>query len=206
MRNHSPASERNKAPIFNKLKNILESAESVLEIGSGSGQHCLHATARFPKLHWQCTDTQQYLSALAENLTEFGTSTLPPPLQIDVSENDWLNGQVNKQYDIVFCANTLHIMSEKNIGDFFIGLDFVVHTSSQLIIYGPFRERGAYRSEGDAQFDLTLRARGTGSGIRNREWIDKLSLEKQFLPQERWELPANNLLLVYSRAPLQSRT
>ncbi len=60
----SPAAERNKAPIFEQLKNFLPESGTVLEIGSRHGQHCqyfgeqIYSTDLKTKIQckWQPTD------------------------------------------------------------------------------------------------------------------------------------------------------
>ena len=56
----SPACARNCEPIAKVLVFLLQRTETVLEIGSGTGQHAVYFGARLPHLVWQTSD-------LAEN-------------------------------------------------------------------------------------------------------------------------------------------
>ena len=52
----SPAAERNKAPILERLQAILPAQGTALEIASGTGQHAVWFAAGLPGWHWQPTD------------------------------------------------------------------------------------------------------------------------------------------------------
>ena len=52
----SPSCERNRDPILEVLHNYFAEVRSVLEIGSGTGQHAVHFARAMPWLRWQCSD------------------------------------------------------------------------------------------------------------------------------------------------------
>ena len=56
MKQHAPATTRNREPIREVLANALPSAGTVLEIASGSGEHAVAFARAFPALTWQPTD------------------------------------------------------------------------------------------------------------------------------------------------------
>ena len=51
-RRHSPAAERNRAPILAELQRLLPRTGSMLEIASGTGQHAAHFAAALPGWRW----------------------------------------------------------------------------------------------------------------------------------------------------------
>ena len=57
---HAAASERNRQPILEVIDFEFRDCESVLEIGSGTGQHAVYFAEAMPHLTWQTSD-------LAEN-------------------------------------------------------------------------------------------------------------------------------------------
>lgn len=57
----SQACENNKQPILAQLKPVLANAKTVLEIGSGTGQHSVYFAQQLPHLQW-------YSSAATERL------------------------------------------------------------------------------------------------------------------------------------------
>ncbi|NWN13568.1 DUF938 domain-containing protein, partial [Escherichia coli] len=66
MRRHAPATERNRDPIAAVLAEELPVSGLVLEVASGSGEHCAYFAARFPGLAWQPSDPDaQALASIA---------------------------------------------------------------------------------------------------------------------------------------------
>ena len=102
----SDACERNKGPILEVVRCAFASSHSVLEIGSGTGQHAVHFAAALAHLSWQPTELSEQLDALAERIRLEGTPNLRAPIALEVREQPWPVPSA----DAVFSANTLHIM------------------------------------------------------------------------------------------------
>jgi len=64
----SPSAAQNAAPIFDQLLPRLAPGSRVFEIGSGTGQHAVHACTRRADLVWQPSERPEALSALRDNL------------------------------------------------------------------------------------------------------------------------------------------
>ena len=56
---HFPATARNRDAIAAVLTRVLPDRGTVLEIGSGSGEHAHHFSELFPHLTWQPSDPDQ---------------------------------------------------------------------------------------------------------------------------------------------------
>src|SRR5580704_8826381 len=139
----SEACERNKDPILVVLRDAFASSRQVLEIGSGTGQHAVHFARHLPHLNWQPSDTGEYLEMLDARITREGGANLAPPIQLDVRSHPWRVAD----FDGVFSANTLHIMSWEAVREFFRGVGTHLRSPGVLCIYGPFRYAGRYTSE-----------------------------------------------------------
>src|SRR5256885_16336725 len=63
----SEACERNKGPILEVLRTEFAASRSVLEVGSGTGQHAVHFAAHLPHLTWQPSELDEQLAPLAED-------------------------------------------------------------------------------------------------------------------------------------------
>jgi len=68
-----------------------------------------------------------------------------------------------------------------------------------LCVYGPFRYRGGYTSESNAEFDRFLRRRDPSSGIRDFEALERLAAAAGLALAADHVMPANNQTLVWRR-------
>jgi len=112
---HSPAAERNQAPILAVLQGLLGPRGRALEIASGTGQHAVHFAAALPSWHWQPTDvTDAHFAAIRTRALQAGATNVAPPRRLDVLDAPpWPSdgGQAFKAaaFDLIHCANLLHI-------------------------------------------------------------------------------------------------
>jgi cyclopropane fatty-acyl-phospholipid synthase-like methyltransferase len=186
----SPSCERNKDPILSAIRTLLINKKSVLEVGSGTGQHAVYFAKEMPWLTWQCSDLQENLAGLDMWITEAALSNLPPPVNLDVS-----NTLLRPQFDVIYTANTLHIMSIEQVTYFFKLIGEWARSVKEVLIYGPFNYAGEYTSTSNAQFDSWLKKRDPVSGIRDFEWIIDLATQNHLTLENDIEMPANNRLL-----------
>jgi SAM-dependent methyltransferase len=191
----SEACERNKGPILAVLEGELAASRSVLEIGSGTGQHAVHFSRHLPHLSWQPTEVGAELGPLAERIRLEGTPNLRPAMALDVRVHPWPVGRV----EAVFSANTLHIMAWDAVEHFFRGIGAVLAVAGVLCVYGPFRYRGAYTSASNEEFDRFLRRRDPASGIRDFEALERLAAAAGLELAADHAMPANNRTLVWRR-------
>lgn len=197
---YSAAAERNSKIIFDTLAETLESITSVLEIGSGTGQHALYASNKHTSLEWQCSDVEQNIQGLRHNLQTHKHNSMPAPIRIDVNTEDWQQGRApQRKFDAIYSANTLHIMDSQTVENFFKGIAHAINEHGYLFLYGPFKMHGEFTSQSNAEFDQSLRARGCGSAIRDIEWICELAIDNGFRARKNISMPANNQLLQFSR-------
>jgi cyclopropane fatty-acyl-phospholipid synthase-like methyltransferase len=193
---HSDACERNKGPILAVLRGALAGCRTVLEVGSGTGQHAVYLAHHLPQLSWQPSERPDELGPLAERIRLEGSVNLLPPVELDVRRQPWPVGR----FDAVFSANTLHIMGWEAVEDFFRGVGAVLGAPGVLCVYGPFRYRGGYTSDSNAAFDRWLSERDAASGIRDFEALDELAARCGLALAADHAMPANNQTLVWRRA------
>ncbi|SEM16652.1 Protein of unknown function [Pseudoxanthomonas sp. GM95] len=191
----APSCERNRDPILEVLQPALRDARSVLEIGSGTGQHAVHFAAALPQLTWQTSERAEHLPGIVQWLDEAALPNTPAPIPLDVADGPWPQAR----FDAVFTANTLHIMGWPQVQAFFAGVDGVLGEAGTLAVYGPFNYGGAYTSESNAQFDDWLKARDPVSAIRDFETVDALARGIGLRLAQDHAMPANNRLVVWRR-------
>lgn len=191
----APASERNKGPILAVLRDVLPQRGSVLEIGAGTGQHAVFFAAEFPGLTWQTSERTSELDGLRARIDLQGGHGLPPPRALDVLAGPWPAGP----FQAVYSANTAHIMSWPAVCALFGGVGRVLAPGGVFCLYGPFDVDGACTAPSNAEFDQSLRARDPAMGLRDTSELAALADAHGMDEEQRVEMPANNLLLVYRR-------
>jgi SAM-dependent methyltransferase len=195
MKPFSEACERNRGPILDVLRHAFADCRSVLEIGSGTGQHAAHFAAALPHLVWQTSDLPDNHAGIHAWLAEARAVNALPPLALDVAAHAW----PAVTYDAVFSANTLHIVSWTAVERMFAGIGRVLGDGGTLCIYGPFNYGGRLTSASNARFDAMLRERDPVSGIRDFEAVDALARALGLALVEDVAMPANNRTLVWRR-------
>lgn len=195
MLEYSEACERNKEPILNILKDAFILCSSVLEIGSGTGQHAVYFGMNLPHLVWQPSDLSANLPALRARIDVEGTDNVSEPVELDVNSLPWWVSD----FDGVFTANTLHIMPSENTVKLFEGLNDTMVTGGVLCIYGPFKYNGKHTSESNRKFDEFLRTRDPRSGIRDFEYVNGIANRFGFTLVKDHDMPANNRCIVWKK-------
>ena len=102
-----------------------------------------------------------------------------------------------KNVDLVYSANTFHIMSWKQVKTLIKEMGKVLISGNRVLVYGPFNYRGEYTSKSNEEFDFMLKQRDPKSGIRNFEEVKKQMDDKGFRLLKDYEMPANNRLLAF---------
>ncbi|RUO33355.1 DUF938 domain-containing protein [Aliidiomarina soli] len=187
----SQACENNKRPIFEILSKALSEPGSVLEVGSGSGQHAEFFAQQLPHIRWQCSDVEANLPGLQARIREAQLENLPAALAFDVNRQQIISGR----FDLVYSANTLHIMSWPTVVRFFKTLPALLNEHGSVWIYGPFNYGGLYTSGSNELFDQSLKSRNAGMGIRDIEKVQQLAHSQGFTHLQDYQMPANNRLL-----------
>lgn len=191
----SQACENNKGPILSVLATAFKDCRSILEIGSGTGQHAVHFADHLPHAVWQASEQPAYIDDLAARIVYADLANLPPPIILDVLQKN-MPAQL---FQGVFTANTLHIMSWQTVCKMFERLVQITQAGSTLCIYGPFNYNGTFTSASNAAFDASLRSRDHLMGIRNIDAVLALALQHRFVLEQDIAMPANNRLLWFIR-------
>jgi len=192
----SEASERNKDAILNLLREILPGKPlKVLEIGSGTGQHAVHFAQLMPDLDWQTSDLVENLPGITTRIRSSRLRNVRLPRELDAK-----NFLFDRSYDVVYTANTAHIMSVDEVKAMFAGVGEVLEPHGLLVLYGPVNRNGEFTSESNARFDHQLRANAAHMGLRDDTELDSYALAGGLSRIGDYEMPANNRILVWQRS------
>jgi SAM-dependent methyltransferase len=191
---HAPATDRNREPILDVLRERFAGRREVLEIGSGSGQHAVYFAAALPWLRWQASDVADKLPGIRLWLDEASLPNTPAPIEVDM-RHAW----PATSFDAVFSANTLHIMGWPQVQQLFAELGRRMPAGGLLTVYGPFNYGGLFTSDSNAHFDAALRAGNPTSGLRDFEAVNALAVAAGLTLLDDRVMPANNRCITWRR-------
>jgi cyclopropane fatty-acyl-phospholipid synthase-like methyltransferase len=193
---YSEAAERNKEPIRQVLADWLPEHGQVLEIGSGTGQHAVYFARHFPYLRWIVSDLPKNHPGLVAAMSEASLPNLAGPISLDVSQRQWPSLQVQA----VYTSNTCHIMAWENVLAMFGQVARLLPEGGRFLVYGPFNLDGEFTSQSNRVFDTALKHMGAQMGIRDLTMLQAHAREMGVILLDRKAMPANNMLLCWSRS------
>ena len=191
----APATDRNRNSILEVLNVVFEQTGSVLEIGSGTGQHAVFFGQEMPWLNWQTSDRQENHDGINAWLSDSSLENVSRPLALDVEAVT----QLADVYDAVFSANTAHIMSFAAVQCMFRLVGRCLSADGLFCLYGPFKLNGEFTSESNRAFDESLRSQDPLMGIRELETLHQLASDNGLRHLRSYAMPANNMLIVWSK-------
>lgn len=195
MKPHSDACERNREPILQVLKQWFLAPGTVLEIGSGTGQHAVYCAQHLPQHIWIATDREENHPGIKLWFDEAQLANLRGPLRLNVRDAEWPVSEA----DYVFSANTSHIMSQAEVAIMFAGVGSLLRDGGIFCLYGPFNRNGQFTSDSNRAFDATLRARDPAMGIRDDQALITLGRHSGMALAADHSLPARNRMLVWRK-------
>ena len=192
----SPSAGRNKAVIASALAELLPRKAHVLEIASGTGEHALACVSERPDLSWAPSEPDPESRASVDAWAAFSDGRMAPCRNLTMTEPGWTEGL--GPFDAVFCANMIHIAPWAAAEGLFKGASQLLAQGGLVCLYGPFQE-GAATAPSNLEFDASLKSRDPDWGVRALDDVDDLARRCRFERTQRREMPANNLMLVYTR-------
>ena len=192
----SPAAERNREPILDILRSEYRERRSVLEIGSGTGQHALYFAAGMPWLTWHTSDLRGNHAGINAWIDSGSIVNVVRPFELDVLHP----GKLEQRFDAVFSANTAHIMSVCAVQAMFCIVGRVLNQRSPFCLYGPFNQNGKFSSDSNCRFDQSLRSQNSDMGIRDLQQLDTFAESASLVRTRLHSMPANNKIAVWIKS------
>lgn len=192
-RRFSEYADRNGLAILEVLRHEFSTATSVLEIGSGTGQHAVRIASAMGHLNWQCSDLDENHESISAWLALAKLANVLAPVSLDVR-----TAQLpTSAYDAIFSANTAHIMSIESVKRMFALVGETLTDGGIFCLYGPFQEAGECSSPSNAAFHQSLRSRDPAMGIRDIEQLDEFGEYSNLRRRRLYAMPANNNIGVW---------
>ena len=193
------AAESNKNAILKVLEQELSINATVLEIGSGTGQHAATFCTNLPTIHWTPSDLN---NGSFESITSWkrvvSANNMAPPRLIDAASPNWNIGDVNRISAIV-AINVIHISSFDVTLGILNGANKYLDKGGVLYFYGPFFQNNAEPTESNKVFDQYLRNQNEYWGIRTLDEIEVLAKDRSLHLDKTIEMPKNNLSVIFQK-------
>ena len=200
-----PAFHRNHEPIWSAIAGFLRAQTGdVLELGSGTGQHATEFARRTPNLIWWPSDIfASHLASIEAWRRQEELTNLRAPQRIDLMDAAWTwtaDGRAGPPLTAMLCINVLHISPWAVSRNLIAGAGRFLRKGGSLFVYGPFMRGGRHSAPSNAGFDATLRAENPDWGVRDIDDLQALAQAAGLSLGETVPMPANNLVLAFTRA------
>ncbi len=189
--------DKNSEPILEVLKDYLPGHQALLELGAGTGQHAIYMAPHFKNMTWTVADMQDRHEGIQMWIKDFPRANVKGPVEYEAGKTPLPDGD----FDVVFTANTLHIMSWSHGLQMFDDLQGL-KSEALFVVYGAFNYDGKYSSESNKKFDQWIKDRFPEGGIRDFEKVEEELRQRHFQLVKDHEMPANNRLLIFKKASL----
>jgi hypothetical protein len=195
---YSPAARRNRDPILVVLREVLPPSGTVLEVGSGSGEHVVHFASHLPKLNWQPSDPDpQARISITAWIRAAQVNNVAPPLDLDARIGQWPITRA----DALISINMIHIAPWSACIGLMSGAGRVLDVDGVLYLYGPYRVGARHTAPSNDAFDQSLRQQNPEWGVRDLEAVIAEAERNGLAFVKTQAMPANNLSVVFRKKP-----
>ena len=199
------ATERNRESIREVLSKILLTKGSILEIGSGSGEHGVEFQKCFPEITWQSSDPEiihrNSISSWIDH--EELNFKMPQPLDINVEKIPWeIPSELLLSIQGIISINMIHIASWNCTVSLFNESCKLLKNGQFVMLYGPFKIGGKHNSQSNELFDISLKMQNESWGVRDLGEVSEEAKKNDFIEEELIRMPANNFSVIYRKSSL----
>ena len=196
------ATKKNRDCLGDLLSRIIKKNGSILEIGSGSGEHGVFFQKRFPEIIWQTSDPELSHRKSISSWIEYEglKKKMPNPLLLDVEKIPWkIPFDLIHSLQGIVSINMIHIAKWNCTVALFRESGKILNKGQFLILYGPFKIHNKHTSKSNYLFDISLKMQNELWGIRNLEEVGKEAKKNGFFQEDIISMPANNFSIIYRK-------
>ena len=197
-----PATNRNKNCIADVLSRIIRKNGSILEIGSGSGEHGVAFQKRFPEIVWQTSDPELIHRKSISSWIKYEelNNKMPQPITLNVENIPWkIPLKLVDSLQGIVSINMIHVAKWTSTIALFRESGRLLNKGQYLILYGPFKICNKHTSQSNSLFDNSLRMQNELWGIRNLEEVSLEAEKNGFYQEDKISMPANNFSIIYKK-------
>jgi Protein of unknown function (DUF938) len=197
---HAPATHRNRTAILEILRQVLPPTGTVLEVSSGTGEHAVFFAPQLAPRRWWPSDPNSLArDSITAWMAALPCDTLNPPIDLDASSPHWPVESVASDISAIVNINMIHIAPWAACLGLLAGAGRILPPSGVLYLYGPFKQNGMHTAPSNAAFDESLRFQDPAWGVRDLEEVVAIAASHQLALVNTYEMPANNLSVVFRR-------
>ena len=189
---HSPATVRNREPIFSVLHKRMQQATKILEIASGTGEHAAWMAPQLPNVNWVPSDKSSSSLSIIDAYNH-NNNNVSPAILLDV-EQEW----PSDKYDGILCINMIHIAAWRSCQALLEHAPKHLSPNGFLYLYGPYKKQGKHTAPSNESFDQWLKSQHADWGVRNVEDVVAEAQNNQLRLRRCVSMPANNLSLIFT--------
>lgn len=182
-------------PIAEVLASQLPESGRVLEVASGSGQHCAVFAQTHGGLTWLPSDPNPEHRSSVDDWCA-GLENVESALALDCQQRPW---DVAGPLAAVLAINLIHISPWTVTQALFAEAGRLLSTDGLIFLYGAYFCADVETAPSNLAFDQYLRQQNPSWGVRRLEDVREIAEKHGLTLAERVAMPANNLSLVFKR-------
>jgi hypothetical protein len=200
LKQYAPATQRNREYILEVLLGVLPASGNILEIASGTGEHCIFFAPAFSPRQWIPSDPNPMARDSIEAWRkESLIDNILSPVNINAEDEQWDIEKHNLNITTIVNINMIHISPWKACLGLMEGAKRILSSGGILYLYGPYKQEGKHTAPSNESFDQSLRSQNPEWGVRNLEDVIKVAENQGLIFKEKIEMPANNLSVIFKK-------
>ena len=187
--------QSNASAILGVLKQEIPDGASVLEIGSGSGEHVVLFAGRMPTTTWQPSDIQEeFLRSIEAHRQDSGLTNIKQPLRLE-ADSEW----VFDPLDAIVSINLLHVSSWSVAISVFKNAGRLLKPGGLLFFYGPFIRPDVETASSNLAFNQRLKMRNPDWGVPELVKAEAEAKHHGIALKGIYDLPSNNVVVIFRK-------